>query len=126
MHSHYIGSAIAAGEAQETEGTMLVSTVTAKAQTTLPSGVRKALGIRPGDRVAYVIEGDHAIIRRAAEPDDVHDPALGSFLDLLERDIAAHPERLRPADAELVRRLRETARGVEVDPDAAIEGPVGL
>jgi AbrB family looped-hinge helix DNA binding protein len=37
---------------------MRESTVTAKGQTTLPKDVRAALGLRPGDRVRYVIAGD--------------------------------------------------------------------
>lgn len=42
---------------------MLHSTVTSKGQTTIPGRIREALGIKPGDRLEYVIEGDHATIR---------------------------------------------------------------
>lgn len=42
---------------------MLHSTVTSKGQTTIPGRVRKALHIKPGDRLEYVMEGDHATIR---------------------------------------------------------------
>ena len=35
--------------------TMAKSAITSKGQTTLPKSVREALGIRPGDRVLYVI-----------------------------------------------------------------------
>jgi antitoxin PrlF len=103
---------------------MLYSTVTAKAQTTLPSGVRKALGIAPGDKLAYVIEGDRAIIRRAEEED--HDPALGAFLDFLEREINDHPERLLPVTAGLRARMRRLVDGAGVDLDEEIEGPAPL
>ena len=34
------------------------STITSKGQTTIPRGIRTALGIRPGDRLDYAIEGD--------------------------------------------------------------------
>lgn len=105
---------------------MLVSAVTSKAQTTLPSGVRKALGIQPGDKLAYVIEGDHAIIRKASDRDQEEDPALGPFLDFLEREIEAHPEQLVPATEALVARLRALVADVEVGPDEEIEGPVAL
>ncbi|HEX6908803.1 MAG TPA: type II toxin-antitoxin system PrlF family antitoxin [Longimicrobium sp.] len=106
---------------------MLLSKITAKAQTTLPSGVRKALGVRPGDSLAYVIEGDYAIIRKAADPtSEEEDPALGAFLDLLERDIAEHPERLQLVTPELVERIRRATEGIDVDPFAEIEGPVAL
>lgn len=42
---------------------MMHSTVTSKGQTTIPGKIRKALRIKPGDRLEYEIEGDHATIR---------------------------------------------------------------
>ena len=42
---------------------MLHSKVTSKGQTTIPGKIRKALRIRPGDRLEYVVEGNHATIR---------------------------------------------------------------
>lgn len=42
---------------------MLHSTVTSKGQTTIPEKIRKALGIKPGDRLEYAVEGDRATIR---------------------------------------------------------------
>ena len=42
---------------------MLRSTVTSKGQTTIPGEIRDALKIKPGDRLEYVLEGDHATIR---------------------------------------------------------------
>ncbi|HKP77278.1 MAG TPA: type II toxin-antitoxin system PrlF family antitoxin [Longimicrobiaceae bacterium] len=104
---------------------MLYSTVTAKSQTTLPSGVRKALGVQPGDRLAYVIEGEQAVIRRAGDEEEA-DPVLGSFLDFIERQIDQHPERLQPMTAELRDRMRRVSEGVVVDLDEEIEGPVSL
>jgi antitoxin PrlF len=101
--------------------------VTARSQTTIPNGVRKALGIEPGDRLEYVIEGDQAVIRKAARLDDGDDdPALGAFLDLLERDIIEHPERLQPMTHEIAERIRRLTAGIEVDLDEEIEGPVAL
>ena len=104
---------------------MLTSTVTAKSQTTLPSGVRKALGIQPGDKVAYTIRGDYAVIRKAVEEEE-EDPVLSAFLDFLERDIERHPERLQPVTVELVERIRALTAGIEIDLDEEIEGPVAL
>lgn len=105
---------------------MLRSRVTRRSQTTLPNGVRKALGLRPGeDAVEWEIRGDEAVVRRAGAPDE-EDPALAPFLQLLERDIAAHPERLRPMPEDLYRRMIAVTEGVEVDLDEPIEGPVAL
>ena len=42
---------------------MLHSTVTSKGQTTIPERIRKALGIKPGDKLAYEVEGERATIR---------------------------------------------------------------
>jgi len=42
---------------------MLHSTVTSKGQTTIPRKIRKALRIKPGDKIEYVMEGDRATIR---------------------------------------------------------------
>lgn len=42
---------------------MLHSTVTSKGQTTIPERIRRALRIKPGDKLEYAVEGDHATIR---------------------------------------------------------------
>ena len=39
------------------------STVTSKGQTTIPKKIRKALRIKPGDKLEYVVEGDHVTVR---------------------------------------------------------------
>jgi antitoxin PrlF len=39
------------------------STVTSRGQTTIPEEVRKALRIKPGDRLEYEFQGDRATIR---------------------------------------------------------------
>lgn len=39
------------------------STVTSKGQTTIPGEIRKTLGIKPGDRLEYVTQGDEVTIR---------------------------------------------------------------
>ncbi len=45
--------------------------VTEKGQVTIPQRVRRALGIRPGDEVEFVQEGDRAILKRIELPDRV-------------------------------------------------------
>jgi antitoxin PrlF len=42
---------------------ILHSTVTRKGQTTIPGRIRKALQIKPGDRLEYLVQGNHATIR---------------------------------------------------------------
>ena len=43
----------------------LMSTVTAKGQTTIPREVRKKLGLRARQRIVYRIEGERVIIESA-------------------------------------------------------------
>lgn len=49
---------------------MIQSRITSKAQTTIPSAVRKALGLREGDLVSYRIEDGQVIMTRAEPVDD--------------------------------------------------------
>ena len=42
---------------------MLHSTVTSKGQTTIPGKIRKALRIKPGDKLDYMVQGDAVTIR---------------------------------------------------------------
>lgn len=98
---------------------MIVSSVTDRFQTTIPKGVRDALGIRRGDSIAYELRGETVLLKRQSREDEA-DPALIGFLDLLERDIAARPERLRPVPDALVERARGLVRDVEVDLDAPL------
>ncbi|HEY8710355.1 MAG TPA: AbrB/MazE/SpoVT family DNA-binding domain-containing protein [Burkholderiaceae bacterium] len=41
------------------------TTMTSKGQVTIPKAVRQQLGLRQGTRVAFVVEGDHAVLRAA-------------------------------------------------------------
>ena len=47
---------------------MIIGRITAKAQTTIPRSVRTALGLKPGDSIAYQIEGECVILRRVGDP----------------------------------------------------------
>ena len=42
---------------------MVESRITSKGRTTLPKPVREALGVKPGDRVRYFIQGDDVRIK---------------------------------------------------------------
>lgn len=53
-----------------------VSRLTKKYQATIPAPVREALGIGHGDQIAFVIEGDRVMLRRAAPIDWSHAAAL--------------------------------------------------
>ncbi len=93
-----------------------LSKLTDRYQTTVPSGVRKQLKLGKGDQIRYCIEADGRVYIEPvrAESDD---PALGAFLDLVEADIKAHPERLQAFGGELHDRLKALVGGIDVDLD---------
>ncbi len=53
---------------------MITSRLTSKAQTTIPQAVRTALGLRPGDALAYVIEDGRAVLTRFDDSARREDP----------------------------------------------------
>ena len=44
---------------------METTTMTSKGQVTIPKAVRQQLGLTQGTRLAFVVEGDHAVLRPA-------------------------------------------------------------
>lgn len=96
-----------------------VSKLTERYQTTVPSGVRKRLRLRKGDRIRYCTDAAGRVYIEADREDEV-DPALGAFLDLIEADVRAHPERLRAFDGALRDRLEALVAEVEIDMDAPL------
>lgn len=106
---------------------MLESTITAKAQTTLPKGVRAALGVMPGDRLAYIVERDRAIIMKAPEAEtEESDPDVLAFLSFLQRDFRNHPENIRELPQSLFDRAHALVGDMDVDLDEPIEGEVAI
>lgn len=98
-------------------------TVTPKGRVTLPKTVCQALGVGAGGKVAFRIEGSQIVVTRAVAADHA-DPAIGSFLALIERDIA-RGERVSVLPAALAKSLTR-ALGRNVDPADEIEGDVSL
>jgi antitoxin PrlF len=47
---------------------MITSKLTSKAQTTIPQAVRNALGVRPGDEIAYAVADGRVLLTKAAKP----------------------------------------------------------
>jgi len=46
-------------------------TITEKGQVTIPQPIREALGLRPASEVEFILEGDHAILRKKERVDIV-------------------------------------------------------
>lgn len=93
-----------------------LSKLTDRYQTTVPSGVRKQLKLGKGDQIRYCIEPGGRVYIEPARAGDT-DPALGPFLDFLEADIKARPDRLKAFDGALHARLRALVGDMEVDLD---------
>jgi antitoxin PrlF len=99
---------------------ILESTLTDRYQTTVPEAVRRALKLEKRDKIRYsILPGGEVVLSRIL-PLQEDDPVLGSFLDFLARDIAAHPERLQAVDANLLQRVQGLVLDVEVDLDAPL------
>ncbi|MFZ0612957.1 MAG: AbrB/MazE/SpoVT family DNA-binding domain-containing protein [Desulfobacterales bacterium] len=60
---------------------MHVSKLSAKGQVTIPLQIRRALGIEPGDLVAYEIQGQSVKIKRIAPFDAVFHSAVSETLE---------------------------------------------
>ena len=73
-------------------GSIVVSRLTKKYQATIPASVRDVLRLAQGDSVAFVIEGDRVLVRRAVPLDREFARALDGVLDewLSENDEAAY------------------------------------
>jgi len=100
-----------------------VATITSKGQITLPKPIRQALGVDYGGKVAFDLRGSQVIVTRA--DDAAHeDPAIGSFLALLEKDIRTG-QHLCALPDDLVQAMLATLTQ-PVDLDAEIEGDVAL
>lgn len=59
---------------------MLVSTLTSKGQTTIPMEIRKALQLKPGDKVVFEIVDHKAIISKTEPFDLLYHQALSDTL----------------------------------------------
>ena len=92
------------------------SKLTDRYQTTVPSGVRRQLKLGKGDQIRYCTEPSGRIYIEPVRSTEVNS-ALGAFLDFIEADIKAHPERLKAFDGALHDRLRGLVGEVVVDLD---------
>ena len=100
-----------------------VATITSKGQITLPKPIRQALGVDAGSKVAFDFTGDRVIVTRVT--DEPHeDPAIGSFLTLLEKDIESGRNITRLPDDLAHAMLAKLSKSVDLNED--IEGDVVL
>ena len=100
-----------------------IATITSKGQITLPKPIRQALGVDYGGQVAFALRGTQVVVTRVEEAAH-EDPAIGSFLNLLEADIQKG-QHLNTPPNKLAQAMLATLRQ-PVDLNADIEGDVAL
>ncbi|MCD2175573.1 type II toxin-antitoxin system PrlF family antitoxin [Rhizobium sp. C4] len=103
-----------------------ISAITEKGQVTIPKSVREALGVEYGGRIAFYVDENRVVSIQKEAEDQEDDPVIGGFLNFLAEDMAKHPEHVREFPPELVARMVEATKGLEIDPDAPILGDVAL
>lgn len=100
-----------------------VATITSKGQITLPKPIRQALGVDYGGKVAFDLRGSQVVVTRV--DDQPHeDPAIGSFLALLEQDLRSGRHITALPDNLVQAMLATLDQRVDLDED--IEGDVAL
>ena len=60
--------------------TLSVSKLTSKSQATIPGRVRRQLGLKPGDSVAFKFKGGHVFLQKARPVDHVFAQAVEDTL----------------------------------------------
>ena len=100
-----------------------VATITSKGQITLPKPIRQALGVDAGGKVAFDFTDNRVTVTRVT--DEPHeDPAISSFLALLEKDIQSGRHISTLPDG--LARVMLATLGKRVDLSVDIEGDVAL
>jgi antitoxin PrlF len=95
----------------------LDATITERGQTTIPSAIRKMLGIQKG---AIVFKGmpDGTVVIEPKRQDGSEDPVLAHFLAFLTADMSRNPQNLEALTPALLEEGRLLVDGVEIDLDA--------
>ena len=95
------------------------STLTDRYQTTIPDAVRKVLHLGKREKIRYTIQNDgNVLLSRVGQ--ELTDPALGSFLNFLAKDIQQHPHHVQAVSQELVSHIQGLVGAVNVDLDAPL------
>lgn len=93
------------------------ATLTDRYQTTVPAAVRRALNLAKRDKIVYEVKDNGTVSLSRAEPAE-DDPALGQFLDLLQRDVAVgNAQALTVA---MRKRTRNLIKNVTIDLNAPL------
>ena len=98
------------------------ATITERGQTTVPSAIRKALGVGRNDKIMFRQMDDGSVVIAPVSADcESDDPVIANFLAFLERDMSDRPAAIVPLTGDLLDRGKALVRDVEVDLDAPLE-----
>ena len=100
-----------------------VATITTKGQITLPKSIRQALGVDSGDKIKFYLMDDQVVVTRINE-NSHEDPAIKSFLSLLEKDIQSGRHITSLPEALAAKMLAASGRSQDLDKE--IIGDVAL
>lgn len=99
------------------------STLTDRFQTTIPSFVRKELGLEKRDLIEFLKNDDGYIVLRRAEPDPAQEefsPTLSAWLDFIAKDHEQRPEQIKAFTAQMRDQLYDLTQGVDIDLNSAL------
>lgn len=96
------------------------ATVTSRGQATIPASIRKALEIDKAGKIVFHLRKDGTVTITKAPVEPEADPAIDSFLALLENDIKRDPARVRPVTVSQYDSAFSLVEGVDVDLDAPL------
>jgi antitoxin PrlF len=96
------------------------ATITERGQTTVPSAIRKALGVGKQGKVVFRQMDDGSVVIAPKSADRQPDPVIASFLAFLEQDMMKRPEVLVPLPQRLLDRGKALVEGVKVDLEAPL------
>lgn len=98
------------------------STLTDRFQTTVPSFVRKELGLEKRDLIEFLKNDEGYIVLRKSEPEAPQEfsPELLAWLEFIAKDHDARPEQIKPFTQEMRDRAYAMTGVADVDLDAAL------
>jgi antitoxin PrlF len=94
----------------------IVSTLTERYQTTIPSRVREALGLNKHDKIRYKIQRNGEILISRVDQRE-SDPVVEKFLEFLAQDMENNPQHLTTISSDLINHAQSLVSDVEVNLD---------
>lgn len=122
MQMHYILPNIPRSKGKEMGALLEIeATITERGQTTVPSAIRKVLGVGRNGKIMFrQMDDGSVVIARKSDDGEDEDPVVAAFLAFLERDMSDRPEKLVPLRQDLLAQGETLVEGVEVDLDAPL------